>query len=153
MKQRGKANILHKKKNGVGKTHCRAYSEVTYTSAWMKFQNLNLWHISFQTLQKLDEDSQVQHAIKGCIACLDGYLLQIKFPSSSETGKVKAYFSGHCQTYGINVQAACNHKCRFVYAAHAAHVGAHDIAAFKKTQLSQMIQKLPLRRFATGDNA
>jgi len=55
-----------------------------------------------------------QAVIKGCVACLDGYLLQIRVPSSTETGNVEAYFSGHYQTYGINVQAACDHKCRFV---------------------------------------
>ena len=70
-----------------------------------------------------------QGAIRGCIACLDGYLLWIIVPSSSETGNVKAYFSGHYQTYGINVQAACDYKCRFVYAALAASRGANDIAA------------------------
>ena len=87
------------------------------------------------------------------MACLDGYLLQIKVPAISETGNVKAYFSGHYQYYGINVQAACDHKCRFVYAALAKPGGVNGIAAFRKTQLSQMIQKLPLRRFVVGDNA
>jgi len=82
---------------------------------------------------------------KECVACLDGYLLQIRVPACSETGNVKSYFSGHYQTYGINIQSACDHKCRFVYAAVAAPRGANDIAAFKK--LSQMIQKLPRRRF------
>jgi len=33
-----------------------------------------------------------QGAIKGCFACLDGYLLKFKVPSSSETGNVKANF-------------------------------------------------------------
>jgi len=75
------------------------------------------------------ESLSSQAAIKG-VACLDGYLLQIKVPSSSETGNVKAYFSGHYHTYGINVQAACNHKCRFVYSALAAPGRANDIAAF-----------------------
>ena len=40
-------------------------------------------------------------AIKGCVACLDGYLLGIQVPSSKETGNVKVYFSGHYQAYGI----------------------------------------------------
>jgi len=91
--------------------------------------------------------------IKGCVACLDGYFLQIKVPASGETGNVKSYISGHYQTYGINVHAACNHRCRFVYAAVAAPGGTNDIAVFKKTKLSQMIQKLPPRRFDVGDNA
>ena len=63
------------------------------------------------TVKELDDDAQgfesltTQAAIKGCVACMVGYLLQIKVPSSIETGNVKAYFSGHYQTYGINVQA------------------------------------------------
>ena len=55
--------------------------------------------------------------LKGCVACLDGFLLQIKVPLRSVTGNIKAYFSGHYQTHGINFQAACDHECRFVYAA------------------------------------
>ena len=49
--------------------------------------------------KELDEAAQgfqlLKVAIKGCVACKDGYLLQIKVPASSETGNVKAYFSGH----------------------------------------------------------
>jgi len=82
------------------------------------------------------ESLSSQAAIKGCVACLDGYLLQIKVPSSSETGDAKAYFLGHYLTYGIHFQAASDHKCRFVYASLAAPGGANDIAAFKKTQES-----------------
>jgi len=80
-------------------------------------------------------------------------LLNIKVPSKSATGNLKAYFSGHYQTYGINIQAACGHQCRFVYAALAAHRGSNDIAAYRKTQFSQMFQKLSLRKFVIGDNA
>ena len=64
----------------------------------------------------LDESEQnfellsPKSAIKGCVACLDEYLLQITVPSSSETDNVKAFFSGHFQTHGINVQAECDHK-------------------------------------------
>jgi len=87
------------------------------------------------------------------VACLDGYLLQIKVPANAETGNVKAYFSGHYQTYGINMQAACDHHCRFVYAALAAPGGANDIAAYRKVYFSEMVQNLPIRKFVIGDNA
>jgi len=60
------------------------------------------WAYKFpSTMKELDEwaqgfESLSSHvAIKGCVACLDGFLLQIKVPSKSETGNVKAYFSGH----------------------------------------------------------
>ena len=96
------------------------------------------------TVKELNEAAQGFDSLssygKGCVACLDGFLLQNKVPSKSDTGNVKAYFSGHYQTDGINVQAACDHKCRFVYAALAVPGGANDIAAFKKTQFSQMVQ-------------
>jgi len=66
---------------------------------------------------------------------------------------VKAYFSGHNQTYGINVQSACDHQCRFVYAALAAPGGANDIAAYRKTRFNEIVQNFPIRKFVIGDNA
>jgi len=56
-------------------------------------------------------------------------------PSSSDTGNFKAYFSGHYPNYRINVQAACDYKCRFVNAALAAPAEANDIAALRKTKI------------------
>ena len=92
-------------------------------------------------------------AIKGRVACLDGYLLKIKVTLRSETGNIKVYFSGLYQTYGISVQAACDHECRCVYAVLAAPGGANDIAALRKMQFSQIFKKLPLRKFVIGVNA
>ena len=40
-----------------------------------------------------------------------------------------------------------------MYAALAMPGGANDIAAYMKTQFSQMVQNLPIRRFVIGDNA
>ena len=100
-------------------------------------------HISFQTLQK---NWMKLHRVlnflalrvekKGCVAYLDGFLLQIQMPSSNETGNVKASSSGHYQIDKITVQAACDYNCRFVYAALAAPGGANDIAALGKKRLS-----------------
>ena len=50
------------------------------------------------TAKELKEAAQgfelliTQAAIKGCVACLDGYLLQIKVPSSTETGNCQGIF-------------------------------------------------------------
>jgi DDE superfamily endonuclease len=92
-------------------------------------------------------------AIKGCVACIDGYLLEIQTPSANETGNVKAYYSGHYSTYGINVQAACDHKSRFVSVCVASPGGVNDIAAFRKTTMSKLIQNLPIGKFVIGDCA
>ena len=88
-----------------------------------------------------------------CFAYLDGFLIQIKVSSSSETGTIKAYFSGHYQSYGINVQAACDYECRLVYAALDSPGGANDIASLRKTKCSHVIHKLALRKFVICDNA
>ena len=40
-----------------------------------------------------------------------------------------------------------------MYDALAAPGDANDIAAFRKTQISQMVQKLPLSKYLIGDNA
>ena len=45
---------------------------------------------------------------------LDAYLLKIKTPLKDETGIVKSYFSEHYHRYGVNVQAACDHKSRLI---------------------------------------
>ena len=45
------------------------------------------------------------------------------------------------------------HIYRFVYACVAAPGGVNDIAAFRKTSLSQMIRSLPAGKFIAGDNA
>ena len=92
-------------------------------------------------------------AIDGCVACLDGMLLRTQTPGANETANVKSYFSGHYQDYGINVQAACDSECRFVYAALTAPGGTNDIIAYRKSTLPQCIERLPLGTYAIGDNA
>jgi hypothetical protein len=56
--------------------------------------------------------------IDGCIACVDRILLKIQTPRAAEVGNVKAFSSGHYQTYGMNVQAACDSNlqvCQFMH--------------------------------------
>jgi hypothetical protein len=91
--------------------------------------------------------------IDGCVACVDGILLRIQTPPSSATGNVKAFFSGHYQAYGINVQAACDSRCRFVSVCAVAPGGSNDIAAFRKTPLAASVTQLPLGKYIVGDNA
>jgi hypothetical protein len=91
--------------------------------------------------------------VQGCVACVDGMLLRIDTPCQSETGNVKSYFSGHYQDYGINVQAACDSQCRFVYCALAAPGGANDIFAYRQSTLEKHVEKLPLGKYVIGDNA
>ena len=54
-------------------------------------------------------------AMTECVAVLDGYHMEIATPPKKEVHNVKSYFSGHYQTYGINIQAVCDHNCRFLF--------------------------------------
>jgi hypothetical protein len=54
--------------------------------------------------------------LRGCIGALDGFLAKINCPSMEDCeNNQDAYFSGHYQTHGINVQAVCDHKSRFIF--------------------------------------
>jgi hypothetical protein len=99
------------------------------------------------------ESISFNSVIDGCVGCLDGFLLTIQTPPKSQTGNVKAYFSGHYQCYGINVQAVCDSKCRFISVSVAAPGGSNDIAAFRKTRLHSMLEELPIGKYIIGDNA
>jgi hypothetical protein len=69
-------------------------------------------------------------------------------------GNVKAFFSGHYQTYGINVQAACDSNCKFVSVCIAALGGSNNITAFRKTPLAGIVaNKIPVGKCIVGDNA
>jgi hypothetical protein len=80
-------------------------------------------------------------------------LLKVKVPTLSEVGNVKSFFSGHYQAYGINVQAICDHRCRFTEVAVVAPGGCNDILAYKKSSLYNSVNMLPIGTFVVGDNA
>jgi DDE superfamily endonuclease len=89
----------------------------------------------------------------GCVGVMDGILIRIKVPSASEVGHVKSFYSGHYSSYGINVQAACDHQCRFIEACVVAPGGHNDITAYRKSTLPELINKLPTGYYVIGDNA
>jgi hypothetical protein len=87
----------------------------------------------------------------GCVGCIDGVLIRIKTPSASETGNVRSYFSGHCHTIGLNVQAVCDSKSRFIFFAVAAPGSSSDIRALRQTSLLRYADSLPTGRYFIGD--
>ena len=54
-------------------------------------------------------------ALHECVTVLDGNHLQTITPSNKEVCNVQSYFSGHYQTYGVNIQAVCDHNCHFLF--------------------------------------
>jgi DDE superfamily endonuclease len=89
----------------------------------------------------------------GCVGVMDGLLLKIKVPSSREVGNVKSIFSGHYRAYGINIQAACDHRCRFIEVTVASPGGHNDLAAYRKSTLPNIVNNLPVGYYVIGDNA
>ena len=86
--------------------------------------------------------------MKGCAGALDGYLQFIICPQHNEVGNVKAYYSGHYETFGLNCQAVCDVRLRFLYFAVVAPGKTNDNAAFPLClDLTKTIDNLPLGLF------
>eukprot|EP00644_Phytophthora_capsici_P006369 jgi/Phyca11/127013/e_gw1.66.187.1 len=91
--------------------------------------------------------------LTGCVGCLDGWMCQIRAPTADEVPDVAAFFSGHYQMYGLNVQAICDSLCRFTGYCFDSPGKVGDSIAFKKWTLSDAILALLLGYYCVGDNA
>lgn len=67
----------------------------------------------------------------------------------------RQYYSGHYQVFGLNIQAICDAKLRFIYFAIAAPGRTNDARAVQKcTLLQQWLDSLQdTGYFLVGDNA
>lgn len=90
---------------------------------------------------------------KGCIGAIDGWLCPIQVPSRAEVARVRSFFSGHYQRYGVNVQACCDHHSRFTAVTCSSPGGSGDAVAYLKWQLSNVVENLPSGLYVVGDNA
>ena len=80
------------------------------------------------------------HALWDCVAVLDGYHLQTITPSKKEVHNVQSYFSGHYQTYGVNIQAACDHNWYFLFIAIAGPGVMGDRQTIHECGLSTLVE-------------
>jgi hypothetical protein len=53
--------------------------------------------------------------MQGCVGAIDGFLALITAPFRKEGINIRAYYSGHNECYGLNCQAACDARLRFLY--------------------------------------
>ena len=93
------------------------------------------------------EDSTTRPTpMKGCVGALDGYLALMNTPICD--GSSDYYFSGHYFHHGLNVQAMCDHQCKFTYFNVVAPGKCPDSVAMQQcTDLQQWLDSLP-----TGSN-
>jgi len=64
-----------------------------------------------------------------------------------------AYFSGHYQCYGINVQAVCDSRCRYTYISCGIPGWTGESRAFYGTALSDFLQDIPCGFYIVADSA
>jgi hypothetical protein len=89
------------------------------------------------------ESISTQGCIWNCVSVADGYHLQTQTPSKKEVKNVRSFFSGHYQCYGVNVQAACDHHCRFTFLGVAAPGVTGDRDAIDLVALGSLVKNLP----------
>lgn len=117
-----------------------------------------------QEAMKMADDFQSLSSsgvVNGCIGCVDGWLCPIKVPHKNEVGKVTSFFSGHYQTYGVNVQACVDSESRFTAFSASCPGGMGDALAFTRWKLSELVTRVcnetlrDYRRtlYIIGDNA
>ena len=61
-------------------------------------------------------------------------------PSKKEVHNVRSYFSGHYQTYGVNIQAVCDHSCHFLFIGVASPGIMGDHQAIHECGLSELVE-------------
>lgn len=94
-----------------------------------------------------------QGCIWNCVAVLDGYHLQIQTPPKKYAKNVRSFFSGHYQTSGMNIQAACDHNCKFSFIGVAGPGVLGDREALNEVPLGKQVENLPGLYCAIGDCA
>jgi hypothetical protein len=91
--------------------------------------------------------------ISNCVSVIDGYHLAIITPPKKYAKNVQSFFSGHYQSHGFNIQAACDHSCRFQFIAVAGPGVMGDRDAINEVELGNLIEDLPGLYCAIGDCA
>jgi len=111
--------------------------------------SLSNMHNAANSFKELSLDGQ----LNGCIGALDGWLCRIKVPSASDTMNVVSYFSGHYQSYGMNVKVTCDAACWFTSISVLCPGGTGDSKAFAATFVQQYVSLLPRGFYMAADNA
>ena len=142
---------------------CGISKSAFYAAVWRVIRALlNVEELEIKFPQTVDECDKAaaefrsisdNEAINNCVAVFDGYHLETLTPRKKEVGNVRSFFSGHYQTYGINIQAALDFQSRFLYLAVAGPGVMPDREALDECKLGKLIEDLPGFYCAIGDCA
>ena len=90
----------------------------------------------------------------GCVGAVDGFFQKTKAPTKKEAGNVRSYYSGHYESYGLNCQATCDIRLKFLYFGVVAAGSTNDNIAYAMAEdLAKTIDSLPLGMHFVGDAA
>lgn len=73
------------------------------------------------------------------------------FDSAYDNGDPKVFFSQHFETYGMNIQGACDHQSRFLFLGIGGPGSRPDDEALVECPLGDMIENLPGKFCAIAD--
>jgi hypothetical protein len=99
------------------------------------------------------ESKSTHGVMNGCVGALDGLLVHISQPKGKEVKNIRSYYSGHYCCFGMNVQAVCDHRLRFIYLCVAGPGRMPDISAYRKSELRKLVEALPPTKYIVADNA
>lgn len=105
--------------------------------------------------QEFAQISSSNGLFTGVIGAIDGWLCCTTSPIDRDITNKRAYYSGHYSRFGLNVQAVCDARLRFIYFAVAAPGGTNDARAIRRCHLfNEWIEKIKGKGyFIVGDNA
>ena len=91
--------------------------------------------------------------LKGCVGAVDGLIIQTKRPSLVDAPDTQKFYSDRYHFYGINVQAACDAKRRFIWFSAKVGAATNDSKAMAFSSFSDKVRELPYGYWVAGDAA
>ena len=92
---------------------------------------------------------------RGCVGAIDGFFAPIQQPRVADSnGNPMSFMSGHYGMFGLNCQAVCDAREKFLFFGVVAPGKTNDVVAFDYcTKLKEVISTLPYGLFLIGDAA
>lgn len=143
---------------GAHQSYIRSYLIPKFLGAVDSVFSINLPTTTSAKQSLADEFSSLSTAdglFHGVIGALDGWLCCTTQPIDTDIINKRDYFSGHYQKFGLNVQAMCDARLRFIYFAVAAPGKTNDSRAVLKCEsLCRWLDSLEdTDHYIVGDNA
>jgi hypothetical protein len=106
----------------------------------------------WETIRKGFANASSNGIMQGCLGAIDGYFQPTICPRKSKVKNIKSYYSGHYESYGLNCQAVCDVRLRFLFFGVVAPGSTNDAAAFPLCcDLVKMIKKIPKGCYLVGE--